>query len=157
MRRKNEMNQSEFERIMKLAIEAETEAYEFYRDVSEKVTDASVKKIYQEFAQEELGHRTLLEQILKHDIKTFSFTGASDYKVSETVELPRLSLELKPVDAIALAMKKEEEAMKTYSSLAALSADPQKQKIFSELAKMEEGHKARMESLYTNTAFPEVW
>ena len=42
------MNQSEFERIMKLAIEAETEAYEFYRDVSEKVTDASVKKIYQE-------------------------------------------------------------------------------------------------------------
>ena len=50
---------------------------------------------------------------LDSDIKTMP-----DYKVAETVDMPRLSLDMKPAEAIALAMKKEEEAMRMYLSLA---------------------------------------
>jgi len=68
-----------------------------------------------------------------------------------------LSADMKPVDAIALAMKKEEEAVKAYTHLASSVNDRALQRIYTELAQMEKEHKARMEDLYTNMAFGEVW
>ncbi len=151
------MDKREFGRIMEQAIEAEVESYEFYRDVANKATNPAVKQLFTEFAREEHGHKEQLEEIKARGIQDFDFAGATDYKVSETVDLPLLSVDMKPVDAIALAMKKEEAAIKIYSHLASSTSDPAKQKIYSELAQMEEEHKARMEDLYTNTAFGEVW
>jgi rubrerythrin len=151
------MDKREFESIMDMAIAGEVEAYQFYLDVANRVADASLKKIFGDFAQEEKGHEAMLGNIKEKEIQNFSFASGPDYKVSEAVDLPKLSLEMKPVDAITLAMKKEEAAMKMYNELAAATSDPEKQKIFTSLAKMEEGHKAKMENLYTQTAFPEVW
>jgi bifunctional DNase/RNase len=34
-----------------------------------------------------------------------------DYKVAESVELPEITIDMKPADAIALAMKKEQQAV----------------------------------------------
>jgi len=151
------MDNREFNGIMTQAIASETEAYEFCRDVAGKVPAPAVKQLFTEFASEEYEHKRKLDEIKAEDVQDFHFSETQDFKVSETVGLPRLSANMKPVDAIALAMKKEEEAVKTYSQLAAFSSDPEKQKIYSELADMEQEHKARMEYLYTNTAFPEVW
>ena len=151
------MDNKDFESIIDMAVEAEVEAYEFYRDVAARVSDAGMKRLFQEFADEEQGHKKALENIKVKELQNFSFSVGADYKVSETVALPRLSITMKPVDAIALAMKKEEEAMKIYTHLASATNDPEKQKIFGELAKMEEGHKVRMEGMYNETAFPEVW
>ncbi len=151
------MEKKDFESIMDMAIDAEVEAYEFYRDAAAKFSDQGMKKLFKEFAAEEQGHKKALESIKVKEIQDFSFFGGADYKVAETVELPRLSITMKPVDAIALAMKKEEEAMEIYAGLALATKDPEKQKLFEELAKMEEGHKFQMEGMYTNTAFPEVW
>jgi rubrerythrin len=46
------------------------------------------------------------------------FSESRDYKVAETVDEPELSMDMKPADAFALAMKKEEEAMKQYTEMA---------------------------------------
>jgi rubrerythrin len=151
------MDKKEFERIMEQAIEAEVESYEFYRDVANKATNPAVKQLFIEFAREEHGHKEQLEEIKAKGMQDFDFAGAADYKVSETVDLPPLSAEMKPTDAIALAMKKEEAAVKIYSHLASSVSDPAIQKIYTELAQMETEHKARMEDLYTNMAFGEVW
>lgn len=151
------MNVRQFNGIMNRAIEAEAEASEFYRDVAGRINDPAVKQLFADFANEEYEHKKQLEEIKSKEIYDFNFNGAQDFKVSESVDLPRLSTKMKPLDAIALAMKKEAEAIKTYSQLAAFTRDPGKQKIYSELAEMEQEHKARMEALYTNTAFPEVW
>ncbi len=56
-----------------------------------------------------------------------------------------------------LWQKKELEAMQLYTQLATRSADPEQKRVFTELASMERGHKARLEDIYTNMAFPEVW
>ncbi|MDD4802899.1 MAG: ferritin family protein [Syntrophomonas sp.] len=151
------MDKKDFENIMDMAIAAEIEAYEFYRDVAAKISDAGMKKLFQEFADEEQGHKKALENIKAKEIQNFSFTSGPNYKISEMVELPKLSIDMKPADAIALAMKKEEESMNTYSYLASVTDDPDKKNLFAGLAKMEEGHKVRMEGLYTDTAYPEVW
>ena len=102
-----------------------------------------------------LAYKNLL-LLLANEIYDFDFDGTPDFKVSETVDLPRLSIDMKPLDAVALVMKKEE-AIKIYSKLATFTSDSEKQRIYYELAQIGEKHKSRMEALYTNTAFPEVW
>jgi rubrerythrin len=73
------------------------------------------------------------------------------------VDLPKLSVEMKYAEAIALAMKKEQEAMEMYDNFARASKDRDQQNIFLELAKMEKSHKTRLEELYNSVAFAEVW
>jgi rubrerythrin len=150
------MQVEEYKKIISVAVGNEIEAYEFYAGVSEKVKNSSLKAIFKELADEEKKHKNSLEGFLS-DLRPMRFDEKKDYKISETVEKPRLSLDMKPSDAIALAMKNEEEAMNIYTDLANCSSDQEQKKVFQALAKMEQGHKARLEDMFTNMAFPEVW
>lgn len=143
--------------ILSMAIENEVEAYEFYLGVSQKVEDANIKSIFKELAEQELAHRDLLSSYLNNDARPLNFTQVPDYKVSETVDRPKLSLQMKPVDAIALAMKNEEDAMQMYKDMADNSSDEEQKKLFMNLSNMEKGHKVQLEDIYTNMAFPEAW
>jgi len=51
------------EDILSMAVTREIEAYEFYKQVGEKVSDKEVKKIFKELSDEELGHRDFLEKL----------------------------------------------------------------------------------------------
>ena len=151
------MTNEEYKAILAIAIGNEVEAYEFYKGVSEKVVDAYIKKMFNELATEELGHQRLLEGFLARDIKDMHFDESADYKVSESVDKPTLSLDMKPADALALAMKNEEDAMNMYAAFATASSDEGQKKMFHDLSLMEKGHKTKIEKLYVNVAFPEVW
>ena len=82
---------------------------------------------------------------------------AHDYKIADTLASPPLSINLKPIDGITIAIRKELDAMQMYTQLAQVAGDSEEKKTFLQLAKMEKGHKARLEDIYTNMAFPEVW
>jgi len=47
--------------------------------------------------------------------------------------------------------------MNMYFGFSRASDDEGQKKIFDNLASMEQSHKAKLEDLYTNMAFPEVW
>jgi rubrerythrin len=143
--------------ILEMAIEREVEAYEFYSAVAAKDLDPFLKKLFTELAEEEADHKKILEAFIKNPEKPLHFKQTKDYKVAETVDKPALSIAMKPADALALAMKREEEAMDLYNEFAEASETEEQKAIFIELAKMEQGHKTRLEDLYTNAAFPEVW
>ena len=143
--------------ILEMAIEREVEAYEFYSAVAAKDLDPFLKKLFTELAEEEADHKKILEAFIKNPEKPLHFKQTKDYKVAETVDEPALSIAMKPADALALAMKREEEAMDLYNEFAEASETEEQKAIFIELAKMEQGHKTRLEDLYTNAAFPEVW
>ncbi|MDY0188391.1 MAG: ferritin family protein [Syntrophus sp. (in: bacteria)] len=151
------MESEVYKKILNMAIEREIEAATFYQDVCDKTVDGNLKTIFGHLAAEERGHRALLEGFLTDESRTMKFKSGPDYKVSETVERPSLSMEMKPVDAIALAMKKEEDAMNMYFGFSRASDDEGQREIFDNLASMEQSHKAKLEDLYTNMAFPEVW
>ncbi|MCE5212568.1 MAG: ferritin family protein [Deltaproteobacteria bacterium] len=150
------MKTDEYKKIINFAISNEIEAYEFYKGVSDKVKDAGLKKIFAELAEEEAGHRKFLEGLASGKTQIY-FDESKDYKVSQTIAKPRLSLSMKPVDAIALAVKEEEEAMEMYTKMAGCSTDAEQKKMFQSLATMEQGHKVKLEDTFTNMAFPEVW
>jgi len=85
------------------------------------------------------------------------FDAKKDYKVVNAMPSPPLSADMKPLDGLVVAIKKELEAMQMYTQLAGLSTDMEQKFLFTQLANMESGHKARLEDIYTNMAFPEVW
>jgi len=151
------MNADDAKKIISTAIDREVEAYTFYRTVSEKVKDAALKKLFDELAGEEKQHREFLQGMLSKDVTKMHFDAKQDYKVVAALPSPPLSADMKPLDGIVVSIKKELEAMQMYTQLANLSNDTEQKLLFSQLANMESGHKARLEDLYTNMAFPEVW
>jgi len=146
-----------YKEILATAINNEVEAYEFYTNASLKSVNKNLKDIFRELADEELKHKKLLEGFLKDNSLKMNFSTGVDYKISESVELPKLTKEMSFSDGIALAMKKEEEAMEMYQKFADATADQDQKKTFLQLAKMEKTHKTRLEDMYTNTAYNEVW
>jgi rubrerythrin len=151
------MKTAEAKTILSHAIDREVESYNFYRTVSDKVRDPSLKKLFNELAGDETKHRQFLESFLSRDATKFHFDAKADYKVGDGLATPALSVDLKPIDGLVLAIKKELEAMQLYTQLSRKSTDVEQQLLFSQLANMESSHKARLEDLYTEMAFPEVW
>jgi rubrerythrin len=151
------MNADDAKKIISTAIDREIEAFTFYCTVSEKVKDPALKKLFTELAGEEKQHREFLQGMLTKDVSKMHFEAKKDYKVVNALPSPPLSAEMKPLDGIVVSIKKELEAMQMYTQLANLSNDTEQKFLFTQLANMESGHKARLEDLYTNMAFPEVW
>jgi rubrerythrin len=153
------MDQNTYKQIIADAIRSEIEAYEFYQQLSLKVKNAFLKELFHEFAAEELKHQKILQGFQGRADAAIHFARVPDYHVAETVDEPdaQLSIHMKPADAIAMAMKKEEAAMRRYSQLAEACTDPEQKKVFLELAVMERGHKSKMENAFVDIGYPEVW
>ncbi|KQC06998.1 MAG: ferritin [Smithella sp. SDB] len=151
------MDQNKYKKIISSAIEREIEAYTFYNAVSEKAKDKSIKSLFSKLAEEEQGHRRTLEGFLTKAPGKIHFSESKDYKIVDTLVTPPLTVDLKPVEGIIIAIKNELEAMQMYTQLANISTDAEQKNVFLELASMERGHKSKLEDIYTNMAFPEIW
>jgi rubrerythrin len=150
------MNVAEYKKIISMAVGNEIEAYDFYTAAGEKVENANLKSVFKDLAAEEKKHQDFLQGLLTQ-AKPMKFDENEDYKIAESVEAPKLSITMKPADAIGLAMKKEEEAMAMYAGLAKASADKDQKDMFEQLSRMEQGHKVRLEGIYSEMAYVEVW
>lgn len=151
------MNNNKYKKIISSAIEREIEAFTFYQSVSKKAKDKSIKSIFSKLAEEEQEHRHTLEGFLAKAPEKMHFSESKDYKIVDALVTPSLTADLKPVEGIIIAIKNELEAMQIYTQLANVSTDAAQKKIFLELTTMERGHKSKLEDIYTNMAFPEVW
>ena len=150
------MTIEEYKKILAMAIANEIAAHDFYKSISEKTKDNNLKYVFAELADEEQKHQVFLEGFLTGK-KPLHFAEVTDYKVAETVGKPKPTIDMKPADAIGLAMKEEEEAMCMYQALANSSTSPDQKEMFLALANMERAHKVKLEELYVTMAYPEVW
>jgi len=150
------MNVEDYKKVISMAVGNEIEAYNFYKAAGEKLENANLKSIFSDLAAEEKKHQDYLQGLLTQ-AKPMKFDENADYKIAETVDKPALSISMKPADAMALAMKNEEEAMAMYAELAKASADKEQKEMFESLSRMEQGHKVRLEGIYSDMAYVEVW
>jgi rubrerythrin len=149
---------TDYKGILKMAINNEVEAYEFYKQAETKSKDGNLKSIFAELAGEEMKHKKTLEGFLNNEALELNFSvSGPDYKIAESLELPKLTSDMSFSDGVALAIKKEQEAMDMYQQFADASINQAQKNTFLELAKMELGHKVKLEELYNNTAYNEVW
>ena len=151
------MTREELKGIIAFAVENEVEAYEFYRDAAERLEDEGLKSTFEDLAKDELEHKRFLEEFLESNTDEINIDVEADYKVAETVDKPPLSMDMTFAQAIQLAMKNEEEAMDMYQQLADAVTDKKEKDIFIGLRDMEKMHKTKLEDIYVNAAFVEVW
>jgi rubrerythrin len=151
------MAEDSLENILVVAIEREQEASRFYEAVAEKAGNPNVREIFQKLAVEEREHERLLWKSKGDATLHLKFNAPHDLKIAETVDMPVLTADMKPAEAIQWAMKKELQAAEFYRNLAGLSSDGAIRSAYENLANMELGHKHRLENLFVDTGYPEAW
>ncbi len=140
------------------AIQSEIDAKNFYEQISLRIKDNYLKGVFADFAREEARHEQILSDILNQKkVDTGYFDFDKDFQVSETIEMPEVNEAMDLKNAIGLAMKNEEIAMKKYTALAENCTDPGLKSVFMDLAAMEREHKHIMEEKFVDVAYPEVW
>jgi len=144
------------EEILDFAIANEVEANAFYLDLAGKMEVPAMKQAFEEFAQEEAGHKAKLEAVKRGE---FSF-GSGSAKV-QSLGLADYLVESEPksdmtyIEALILAMKKEKAAYKLYLDLAAVAEAEELTDLFLSLAAEEAKHKLRFEIEYDDVVLKE--
>ena len=152
------MTATDIKKLFEFAIQQEYDAYEFYKSASVKVENRGVRKIFEELASEELGHANLLEHYKIDSTLVGKFNELEiDYMIAETQEMPALSLELRPSDAIAIAMKREQLAAELYKAMSVSAVSQIEKQAFESLMLMELNHKHRLENAFVDIGYPEVF
>ena len=152
------MDLEQYRKVISDAIQAEIDAKGFYESVGSRTKDDYLKELFEELAAEEANHEKILSNILNKERmdKTF-FNFEKDFQVAETIDMPEVNDQLNLKDAIGIAMKNEEVAMKNYTALAENCEDEQLKAVFLDLAAMERSHKFKMEKSFMDVAYPEAW
>lgn len=152
------MHLTDINKLIDFAIEQEHEAFAFYKAASEKVSNPGVKQLFMDLAEDEHGHANLLEIYRENkELGNIFKTQVIDYKISEIHEMPALSLTMIPSEAIAIAMKKEQQAAELYAAFAANATTSEVKEALENLMNMELGHKHKLENAFVDIGYPEVF
>ena len=146
----------ELEDLIKNAIAQEELSHEFYRRMAGVVTHKETQETFEYLAQEELGHKAFLQSCLTP--QGCKLAGqAHNVRLAEMLEAPVFSEEMSPKEALIIAMKREEGSHRFYQTLAGLQPPGEIKAFLDKMAQVELSHKEKVEYLYDNVAFPEVW
>lgn len=145
-----------FQELLDFAIKQEEEAVAFYSEWSAKVTNASVRKTFLDFAQQERGHKAKLEELKASGrIVAGEPAKARELNLSDYLVGGRPSPGMSFQEALVLAMKKEKAAYRMYSDLAARAGSDELCQVFRYLAQEEAAHKLAFELEYDDLVFQE--
>ena len=144
--------------VLDKAILKEIESQRLYTALSQKVKDNSARTVFQDLTRQELGHQSLLESYLRGELKegALSIRQVVDYKIAEQLDQPEVSPDMKLGDVFLLAAGREKAAHGFYISLSQIHPAGEVTELLEKLAAQELKHKQRVESLYTEVAFPQT-
>ena len=141
--------------ILDFAIENEIEAHKFYTELAGKMTDKTMKKVFLDFAAEELGHKKLLEDAKAGKKVLLKKEQIADLKIAEFTVAVKPTSNMTFKDALILAMQKEKKAFQLYTRLAHLTIEKEAVELFAALAQQEAKHKLRFELEYDDVVLKE--
>jgi rubrerythrin len=146
----------ELQPLIEQAIRQEELSHEFYLRLAKLVTHQDTRETLEWLAKDELEHKAFLESCLTPS--GCALAGkAQDTHLAEVMKAPAITPAMTPKEALMVAMKREEAAYNFYQHLAGLQPPGEAKDFLEKMAKVELGHKQKVEFLYANTAFPEVW
>lgn len=147
-----------FSDILDLAIQRETEAYDFYMDIYNLVEDASVKDTLEFIAGEEKKHKAFLVNYREgqYGADALRMAATIDYKIAEYLEEPGIEENMSRQDVYLIASHRERRSHQFYTELANLHAEGDTKMMLLNMANEELKHKEKMEYLYANTAFAQT-
>ncbi|MFC2035065.1 ferritin family protein [Chloroflexota bacterium] len=144
--------------ILGKAIQKEIGSRVLYINLSQKMTGQVAKDAFQELAQQEQGHQSLLEQYQRGELRmgTLSSEQVVDYKIAEHLDQPEISPDMELKDVFLLAANREMHSHELYLALAGIHSPGEAKRLLEKLASQELEHKQKVESLYNEVAFPQT-
>jgi len=143
--------------LLDYAIGKEQEAHQFYMSLTTRTDNSSLKKLFEDFAKEELGHKAKLEAVKEGkkllsaekrvaDLKIADYTPEVDFDETEEFDFQK---------ALLVAMHREKAAFKLYSNLAGITDDAELKELLQGLANEEAKHKLYFETQYDERVLKE--
>ncbi len=116
------------------------------------------KDAFQTLAEQEEVHQHILEDYLHGKLKEGALnTGIiMDYKIAECLDQPDISPTMEIKDVFLLAANKEKASHDLYAGLSAIHPNGTVKHLLENLASQELEHKNRIETIYTEVAFPQT-
>ena len=134
--------------ILDFAIGEEQAAVDFYLQLAAQSKSQQTRKIFEEYAEEEMRHKANLLSIKDSGSFNLPDEKVKDLKIAEYLVDVRPSPGMSYQDALILAMKKEKAAFRMYTKLAEKAENPTVQALFLHLAQEESKHKLAFEIEY---------
>jgi rubrerythrin len=141
------MKPSSVEEILRFAIRKEADAAAYYQMMADR-SNPGIKKLLEELAKEEEGHRKKLEHFDRKKIEKMTVKETKGLGMSEWMEDTPFSSDMNYADLLRMAIKNEERSQHLYTSTAQMVTEPTLKKLLLVLAQEESTHKERLEKLY---------
>jgi len=145
-------------KILDKAIEKEVQSQLLYTDLSQKARDEAAREAFKEMVRQEIDHQKLLERYQRGELPAgaLNINETVDYHIAEHLDGTGVSPDMQLKDVFMLAAVREMAAHDFYAGLAEIHPADEVKRLFEELATQEMEHKHKVETLYTEVAFPQT-
>jgi len=141
--------------ILDFAIQNEQNAVDLYTELAGKTKSSAMKAEFEQFAEEERGHKKKLQNVKTGRQLLDANTKVQDLKISDYAVDTELGDNPDYQSVLLFAMKQEKAAFKLYSDLAGIATDAAIKDLLLGLAKEEAKHKLRFEIEYDDNVLKE--
>jgi rubrerythrin len=149
-------------KAIKVAMEAEKEASQFYGKMSKKTKDSRGKEMLQQLSEFEMNHYNKLKELAKSleergEWIPYSGTSLKERGLSIQTDKMKDRDQLTEMDALKLAIREEKKAGAYYRSMAELTKEPRGKEMYKRLASEEELHEKLLNDQYYSLHNTGIW
>jgi len=149
-------------KAIKVAMEAEKEAYQNYSKMAKKTKNPKGRDMFQQLSEFEMNHYQKLKNLLKSlqekgEWILYEGTTLKKKTIPLKAEKPKGQEQLTDMDALKIAIREEKKAQAYYHSMAELTRDSRGKDMYKRLANEETLHEKVLNDQYYSLHNTGVW
>lgn len=147
---------------VRIALEAEKNAYQAYSKAAKKTKNPKGKEMFQQLSEFEMNHYKKLKDLLKSlqekgEWILYEGTPLKKKKVTLKTKPLKGQDQLTDMDALKMAVREEKKAHAFYRSMAELTRDPRGKDMYKRLAEEESLHEKLLNDQYYSLHNTGIW
>jgi rubrerythrin len=148
--------------IVKVAMEAEKDAYQAYSKAAKKTTNPKGRDMFQQLSEFEMNHYQKLKELLKSlqekgEWILYEGTSLKRKIISLKTQKPKGQEQLTDMDALKMAIREEKKSQAYYRSMAELTKGPLGRDMYKRLANEEALHERLLNDQYYSLHNTGLW
>ncbi len=142
--------------VITFAIDKEEAAYQLYSATAKQVQSPAARKMLEDMARQELGHKRMMEAMTQEKLVQHDLTAVPDLKIGDYLQDVEVKVGMSFRDVLVFAMKSEELAYQLYTAAGALADAPEVRDALRLMANEEKKHKYQLETMYDDKILAEM-
>jgi len=142
--------------VLEFAMEKEDASYRLYRNAATKSPNLASKKMFEEMAEEEAGHKRMIQKMDWEKVASYIFKKYPDMKLDELLTDVPYRDDMSYQEILIYSIKDEERSYRLYREAESMASDPEIKKLLLMLANEEKKHKYHLEKLYDEKVLTEM-